>query len=300
MLYDVIIIGSGVAGLTAAFRCGRSKRNTLLFTGNLKGGILLKTDIIENFPSYPEGIKGNELMEKMITQAIKYDVKIIEAMVEKVNFENIIKKVWADGIMYESKSIIICTGSSHCKLNVIGEEKYDYNGVFYCYVCDGALYEDQHVVVVGGGDSALCGAEYLSKYCNKITLIHRRDIFRGSKIMIDRVMNNNKICILYNTIVKEIKGDGTNVTSLILSKDNNDFEIECDGICPCIGSYPNTEIFKNHVKMDECGYIDKETGVFGVFTAGDCSDPKYKQADIAAGEGSKASIDVEDFLLKMT
>ena len=296
MIYDVIIIGSGVAGLTAAFRCGRAKRNTLLFSGDLLGGVLLKTDVIENFPSYPEGIKGFELMDKMIQQAEKYGTEFIHSMVEKVDFSSKIKKVWSEDVLYESKSVIICTGSTHNKLNIQGESEYDCKGVFYCYVCDGAFYKDKDVIVVGGGDSAFGGAEYLTKYCNKVTLIHRNDKFRASEILKERVFNNPKINVITNTTIREIKGDNKNVKSVITDSKNGFNHIFCDGVCPCIGSYPNTSLFKGILNMDENGYILKDTGIEGVFTAGDCSDSKYKQADVAAGEGSKASIDVEDYL----
>lgn len=295
MIYDVIIIGSGMAGLTAAFRCGRSKRSVLLFSGDLLGGILLKTDIVENFPSYPEGILGSDLMDKMVKQAEKYGTHFVRSMVDQVDFTDKIKKVWSDGQCYEARSVAVCTGSSHNRLNIPGEEEFDYRGVVWCFVCDAALYEDQHVVVIGSGDSACGGADYFTKYCSKVTLAIRSNKFRASKIMVDRVLSNPKIEVLYNTTVEEILGDDE-IRSVAIKTNEQLRQIECNGVCPCIGSYPNTALFKGILNMDQDGYLLKDTGVAGIFTAGDCSDPKYKQADVAAGEGSKISIDIEDYL----
>lgn len=304
MLNKVIIIGSGCAGLTSAIYLGRADFKPLLFTGNLndKGGLLTKTHIVENFPGFNDGIEGYDLICNMTNQAEKYGAKIVDNEIVKVDFSKKPYVLYDDeNKEYKTETIIIATGSKPNKLNLPNEENLWSKGISSCAVCDGALYRNKKIVVVGGGDSALTEAEFLTKFSD-VTLIHRRDAFRGTAIMQKRILENKKITVLYNTVITEIIGDKKleNIKCKDLITDKI-FTLDVDGLFYGLGLQPNTSIFKNQIDMDDEGYIKHigsgtSTSKDGIFAAGDCVDKVYKQACTASGEGCKAAIDIDRYL----
>ncbi len=303
---DVVIIGSGCAGWTAALYTARANLKPLLLTGAQPGGLLTTTSIIENFPGFPEGIDGTELMMRMQKQAERFGTRTEYGVkITKVDFSGRPFKLWADDELIQSKTVIIAVGASHRHLGLKSEELLERQGVTYCATCDGALpmFRNQPLVVVGGGDSACEEATYLTHFGSKIYLVHRRNELRASKIMVDRVLNNPKIEPLWDTVVEDILDVKQNkVTGVVLRnlKTNTKKDVPAAGVFVAIGHVPSTEIFKGQIEMDADGYILCKTGTYtsvpGIFSSGDCVDRTYRQAVTAAGTGCAAAIDAERFL----
>ena len=304
MKRKVIIIGSGPAGLTAAIYSARANLSPLVFEGIQPGGQLTITTDVENYPGFPDGVMGPDMMDKFRKQAQRFGAECLFQTVEKVDMSKQPFLVWANGQKYESESIIISTGASARLLGLDAEKEFMGNGVSACATCDGFFYKDKKVVVVGGGDSAMEEATFLTKFASEVIIIHRRDEFRASKIMVERALKNPKISIKYNSIVKNIIGNkDSGVESIeiedIKSKTTSIFQ--CDGIFMAIGHIPNTKIFNNSLSLDENGYIktmpdSTHTNIAGVFACGDVQDSIYKQAVTAAGSGCMAALDAEKWL----
>ncbi len=301
MVENVIIIGGGPAGLSAAIYTAREGFNPLVIAGSLPGGQLLNTTIVENIPGFPEGIEGPEYINRLNQQATKFGARIINEDARDIDIKNKPFKVMTSSNTYEAKSIIIATGANPKKLGIPGEDKFTGRGVSTCATCDAAFFKNKNVVVVGGGDTAMEDADFLTRFANHVTIIHRRDSFRASKIMQERVFNNKKIDILWNTVVKEIKGD-TKVRSIIIEnlKTNETKEMSIDGVFVAIGYAPNTSFLIGKLELDEQGYIKVEddviTSIKGVFAAGDVADKFYRQATTAAAAGVKAALRVREYL----
>jgi len=299
--YDVIVIGSGPAGLTAAIYAGRALVKTLVIAGRLSGGQLMLTSGVENFPGFSEAVQGPQLMQAMRKQAERFCMKIIDDDVESVDFSHTPFKVTVGGEVHTSKAVVIATGSSAKWLGIPSETKLRGRGVSSCATCDGYFFRGKRVVVVGGGDTATEEALFLTKYATEVVILHRRDELRATKIMQRRVLSNQKIKLVWDSVVDEILGqqkvEGVKVRNL---KTGELSILQCDGVFVAIGFEPNTKIFANQIKMDEKGYIltkhGKQTSVEGVFVAGDVHDYKYRQAVTAAGEGCKAAMDALAYL----
>ena len=299
--YDVIVIGSGPAGLTAAIYTGRALLNTLVVGGRLSGGQLMLTSGIENFPGFAEGIQGPALMQEMRKQAERFGAKIIDDDTESVDFSQKPFQVKVAGKVYSSKAVIISTGSSAKWLGLPSELKLRGRGVSSCATCDGPFFRGKRVVVIGGGDTAVEEALFLTKFASEVNVIHRRDTLRASKIMQKRALANPKIKFVWNSVIEEIAGDqkveGVKVRNV---KTGAASIIPSDGVFVAIGFQPNTKIFENQIALDEKGYSitrnGTETSVSGIFVAGDVRDHKYRQAVTAAGEGCKAALDALAYL----
>lgn len=302
-----LIIGSGPAGYTAAIYAARAEMKPILYQGMQPGGQLTTTNEVENFPGYPDGVTGPEMMIQLEAQAKRFETDVRFGFIEKVDFSGDIHKAWVeDGTEIHADTIIIATGASAKYLGLESEQLYLKNGggVSACAVCDGFFYRGQETVIVGAGDSACEEAHYLSKLCTKVTMLVRRDEFRASKIMAERVKNTPNIEILFNTETKEVLGDGNVVSGVRVfnNQTNEEKEIPCTGFFVAIGHKPNTDIFKEYINMDETGYIKYEqpgttkTNVPGVFVAGDAADKNYRQAITAAGTGCMAALDAERYL----
>tara|TARA_S200000501_G_scaffold165545_1_gene156003 strand:- start:208 stop:1143 length:936 start_codon:yes stop_codon:yes gene_type:complete len=299
-----LIIGSGPAGYTAAIYAARANMSPVLYQGIQPGGQLTTTTDVENFPGYPQGISGPEMMIDLQKQSERFGTDIRNGWITKVDFTSVLK-LWVDDHELICESVIISTGASAKYLGLDSEKKYLElgGGVSACAVCDGFFYKNQDVVIVGGGDSACEEAHYLSKLCNKVTMLIRKDKFRASKIMQDRVKKTKNIETLFNTSTVEIKGDGQVVTSVLTKNNlNGDLnEIPATGFFVAIGHKPNTDVFKPFLKMDETGYIINKSGstmtnIEGVFVSGDAADHTYRQAITAAGTGCMAALDAEKYL----
>ena len=305
---NCLIIGSGPAGYTAAIYAARANMNPILYQGIQPGGQLTTTTDVENFPGYPKGISGPEMMIELQSQAERFGTDIRNGWITNVDFRNELK-LWVNNEHeLECKTVIISTGASAKYLGLKSEKKYLElgGGVSACAVCDGFFYKNQEVVIVGGGDSACEEAHYLSKLCSKVTMLVRKSQFRASKIMQDRVIKTANIEILYNTSTVEVKGDGQLVTSILIKNNLNNKlrEIPATGFFVAIGHKPNTEIFKPYINMDSTGYIINEQGstktnIKGVFVSGDAADHTYRQAITAAGTGCMAALDAERYLASM-
>ena len=304
MIRKVIIIGSGPAGLTAAIYSARANLSPLVFEGPQPGGQLTITTDVENYPGFPNGIMGPEMMDDFRKQAKRFGAECVFQMVEKVDFSKKPFSVWANGKEYRSESIIISTGASARLLGLESEKKLMGNGVSACATCDGFFYKDKKVVVVGGGDSAMEEATFLTKFASEVIIIHRRGEFRASKIMVERALKNSKISIKYNTVIKNIIGNKESGVESIEIEDVNSKKVsllKCDGVFMAIGHVPNTGIFNDSLDLDENGYIQTlpdstHTNIDGVFACGDVQDSVYKQAVTAAGSGCMAALDAEKWL----
>ena len=300
-MYDVIIIGSGSAGYTAAIYSCRAGRKTLLIAGSIPGGQLMLTSDVENFPGFPESIVGPELMEHMRKQAERFGPEIVYDDASDVDFKSRPLSVTVDKKTYEGKTVIISTGANAKWLGIPSETKFRGHGVSSCATCDGYFFKEKNVVVVGGGDTAMEEATFLANITKKVTVVHRRDKLRASQIMQERSLKNPKISFVWDSVVKEILGDNnvTGVTSKNL-KTGKEQLLKTDGVFVAIGYEPNTSIFKGQVDLDPKGYIithkETETNVPGVFAAGDVRDFRYRQAITAAADGCKAAMDADMFI----
>lgn len=305
--HKVIIIGSGPAGLTAAIYTSRANLSPIVFEGIQPGGQLTITTEVENFPGFENGIMGPELMDIMRKQAQRFGAESLYKEVTEVDFSKRPFTIKSENEIYTADAVIISTGASARLLNIESEKKYMGYGVSACATCDGFFFRNQKVIVVGGGDTAMEEANYLTRFASEVILVHRRDEFRASKIMIERTKNNSKIKFELNAVIKEVVGKDENgkkyVTGTILenTKDGSLKEISADGIFIAIGHKPNTELFKGQLDMDETGYLllqpgTTKTNVEGVFAAGDVADRVYRQAISAAGTGCMAALDAQRYL----
>ena len=300
---QLTIVGSGPAGLTAALYAARGNLNPLVIEGFPAGGQLTLTTDVENYPGFPDGIMGPELMDKFRDQAVRFGAEIVNGEVSKVDFNSKLNLVLDDNTEIETKSVIISTGASAKMLGLKEESLLLGKGVSTCATCDGFFFRDQIVTVVGGGDSAMEEALFLTKFAKKIFIIHRREIFRASQIMINRAKENPKIEFILNTEIKKINNpDENKVTSaeLFNKKTSETTELKTDAVFIAIGHIPNTQIFKNYIDLNENGYIltneGTKTNIPGVFACGDVQDWEYRQAVTAAGSGCMAAIDTERYL----
>lgn len=319
-MIDLAIIGSGPAGLTAAIYAARANLAPILFEGDQPGGQLTTTTEVENFPGFPKGVLGPEMMQIFKEQAEKFGTKVVNSTVTKVNFAPHysspqggegrgeggcrVFQIFCGDELFEARAIIISTGASAKKLGLENEKKLWGRGVSACATCDGFFFKDKIVAVVGGGDTAMEEANFLTRFAKKVYLVHRRGEFRASKIMQERVINNPKIEIIFNTEVKDILGvDVGHVTGISIRNLENSQEskIECDGVFVAIGHEPNTKIFVGQIDLDQKGYIvtqvgSTKTSIDGIFAAGDCADHIYRQAVVAAGTGCMAALDAQKYL----
>ncbi len=301
MARKLIIIGSGPAGYTAAIYAARALMNPLVIAGYNHGGQLMLTTLVENFPGFSKGILGPELMQEMRLQAENLGAEIIDRDATKVDFSSIPFKIWVEDEMYEAWAVIVATGARPKWLNVKGEKEFVGRGVSTCAPCDAPFFKNKNVIVVGGGDSAMEEALELSKHVNSVTVVHRRDELRASKILQERAFKNPKINFKWSHVVTEIVGDKT-VQGVYLKnlKTNDVYFFKCNGVFLAIGHEPNTEIFRGQLEMDEKGYIVARdftrTSVEGVFVAGEATDYKYRQAISAAGDGCKAALDAINYV----
>jgi len=300
---DVIIIGSGPAGLTAAIYSARARLDTLVIAGQEYGGQLMNTTLVENFPGFPEGVMGPELMMNMLKQAENQGAEFLYKYSEKVDLSSPVKSVVVEGETYEAPVVIIAVGSSPRRLGVPGEDTFYGKGVSTCATCDAAFYREKVVAVIGGGDSAAEEATFLTKFAKKVYLIHRRDELRASKAMQERVLSNEKIEVLWNTEVREIVGDQTvKKLNLYNNADKSEKKLDVDGMFLAIGHDPNSGSLSADIQLDERGFISvkegtkTETNIEGVFVCGDVHDSKYEQAITAAGMGCMAAMDAEKWL----
>ncbi len=304
MIYDVVVIGSGPAGLTAGIYTSRAKLNTIIFEGNQPGGQLTTTTAVENWPGNIS-IMGPDLMMQMRKQAEHCGCKLETSVVTKVDFEKQPFTIqFSENKEVKAHSVIIATGASHKKLGCDGEEKYWSKGVSVCATCDAPFFKDKHVVVIGGGNSAVAEAEHLSHIASKVTIIHILDRLTATDPIKDKVLANPKVEVFYNSSVKEFKGNENKLTSVVIEnqKSKELKEIIVDGAFIAIGMSPNTSIFKNQIELDKYGYIvlknHTTTSKDGVFAAGDVADYKYRQAITSAGTGCMAALDCQNFLSK--
>ncbi|MEA1986253.1 MAG: thioredoxin-disulfide reductase [Candidatus Marinimicrobia bacterium] len=307
-IHDVMIIGSGPAGYTAGIYTARAGLKPIVFQGMEPGGQLTTTTEVENYPGFEDGINGPEMMEIFQKQAKKFGTKTKFEMITKVDFSTKPFKLWSNDEEYLTYSVIIATGASARYLGLKSETKLKGHGVSACATCDGFFYRDKNIIVVGGGDSALEEALFLTKFGKKVTIIHRRDKFRGSKILADRCKNHKKIEIAWDSVVDEVLGEpdmtgviGANIRNV---KTDKITKIDCSGFFVAIGHVPNSAVFKEFIDIDDKGYIKTKnqstfTNVEGVFACGDVMDNYYQQAVTSAGSGAKAGIDAEKYLSEL-
>jgi thioredoxin reductase (NADPH) len=299
----VIVLGTGPAGYTAGVYMGRANLNPIILSGDVEGGQLTKTTDVENYPGFPEGIQGFDLMMKMKSQAERFGAEIKRDTITEVDFAKRPFVLKSDNETYEADSVVIATGAKPRTFGIESEEKYLNKGVSYCATCDGFFFKGKTVAVLGGGDTAVEEALYLTNFCKKVYLIHRRDALRAEKIQQQKLFDNDKIEIVWDSLVQAFVGDEERLSAIKIKNKNTDevSDIEVEGAFVAIGYVPNSQIFKGSLDIDELGYIkvkehSTETSVEGVFACGDVTEPNYKQAVIAAGTGAKASIEVEKFL----
>lgn len=299
--YDVIILGSGPAGLTAAVYTARAKLQTLVISGNLPGGQLMTTSDVENFPGFPNGIFGPELMMNMRQQAERFEATVMDDIATQVDFKHQPFRILTTDREFETDAVIAATGASPRKLGLKSEETFGGKGVSYCATCDGPFFKGEDLIVVGGGDSAVEEAIFLTKFAKNVQVVHRNDKLRASRILQERAFDNPKIKFLWNTTVADISGDKkVHAVTLQDTKSNETRKVDVGGIFIAIGHDPNTQVFKGQLDMDEAGYLKLQnhthTNVEGVFAAGDVHDHRYRQAVTAAGFGCMAALDVEKYL----
>ena len=300
-IYEVIIIGGGPAGLTAGLYTSRGRLSTLLIESALFGGQMTTTEMVENYPGFPQGVTGDELSRLMEEQAKRFGMETVTQEIVKVSSEEDVKVIQTHESTYRCKALIICTGTEYRKLRVPGEKEFAGKGVSYCATCDGAFFQDSKIVVVGGGDSALTEALFLTKFVKELAIIHRRDALRGTKIYQERAFANPKIKFLWNSIVQEIKGDSV-VRSIVVKnvKTGEIKEFETDGAFLFVGLTPRTQFLKGVVQMDEGGYVltneDGETSEKGIFSAGDCRKKLLRQIATAVGDGATAAFAAQKYL----
>ena len=301
---DVIILGSGPAGYTAALYTARANLKPLVFTGLQPGGQLTITTEVENYPGFEHGIQGPELMDIMRKQVARFGTELIDTMVEKVDLSQRPFKVWADGVEYQSRSLIVATGASALLLGIPSEDEFMGFGVSACATCDGFFYKEKRVIVVGGGDTAMEEANYLTRFCTEVIVVHRRDSLRASKIMQERALANPKIKFIWNSEIAEVTGEKNKRVTAVKLRDTKTgaiTEMAIDGVFVAIGHRPNTEFLGGQLPTDAKGYLvvkpgSSYTSVEGVFAAGDVHDQVYRQAVTAAGSGCMAAIDCERWL----
>jgi len=297
----VVIVGSGPAGLTAAIYSARANLEPLVLAGYAPGGQLMITSDVENYPGFPEGIQGPELMDLMRKQAERFGARIVDIDVERVDFSSRPLRLWAGGVEHVARAVIIASGASAIWLGQENETRLRGRGVSACATCDGFFFRDRRVVVVGGGDSALEEALFLTRFASQVVIVHRRDEFRASKIMRERALAHPKVQVRWNSVVADVLGDD-HVTGVRLRDPRTGVERdeETDGVFVAIGHRPNTEAFRDWLAVDEKGYLvvrdHTGTAIPGVFVAGDVHDHRYRQAVTAAGDGCRAAIDVERWL----
>jgi thioredoxin reductase (NADPH) len=295
----VLIVGSGPAGLTAAIYAARADLSPLMIEGFERGGQLMLTTDVENYPGFPDGIMGPELMEQFRKQAERFGTRIISSNVTNVDFSERPFKVWVDDDLFEAETVIISTGASARWLGIPGEEKLRGFGVSACATCDGFFFRDREIAVVGGGDSAMEEAVFLTKFASKVTIIHRRDEFRASKIMARRAIDHPKIEVMWDSVPEEVLGeDGVTGIRVRNVKTDETSDLAVEGVFIAIGHTPNTSVFADHIDLDAAEYIvttpgGTATSVPGVFAGGDVVDSVYRQAITAAGMGCQAAIDAE-------
>jgi len=302
-LHDVVIVGSGPAGLTAALYTARAGLKPVVIEGLLAGGQLMQTTEVENYPGFPEGIMGPELMEKFKQQAERFGTTFVAGDVTSLDLRKRPFLVKTEEETLEARALIFATGASPKTLGLPGEKEYAGHGVSYCATCDGFFFRNQEIVVVGGGDTAMEEANFLTRFGSRVTVVHRRDTFRASKIMAERLLANEKVRVLWDSAVTEIQGDGKKVTAVVVKNlDTGKSTVEsCAGFFVAIGHSPNTELVKHILPMTSEGYLKIEghssfTNIEGVFAAGDVHDHVYRQAVTAAGAGCRAAIDCERWL----
>lgn len=302
-IHDVVIVGSGPAGYTAAIYTARAGFKPVVVAGALAaGGALMNTTEVENFPGFPEGVLGPELMDNMRQQAEKFGADVRYEDAYTLQLEGDIKKITLEDETLLARSVILATGSEYRHMNVPGEEEFSGRGVSFCATCDGFFFRDKHVIVVGGGDSAMEEATFLTKFASKVTVVHRRDQLRASKAMADRALANEKIEFAWNSVVEEVLGDSA-VTGVRLRStvDDSTRVLDADGVFVAIGHLPRTAVVSGQVALDEAGYIlvnhpSTATNLPGVFACGDAVDHTYRQAITAAGSGCRAALDAQHWL----
>jgi thioredoxin reductase (NADPH) len=299
---ELIIIGGGPAGYTAALYAARANLEPLVIEGFQWGGQLMITSDVENYPGYPDGVMGPEMMAEFRRQAERFGTEFVTDDVTRVDFSGSPFRVWVDDTEYQSKAVVVATGASARWLGLPGEQHYQGRGVSACATCDGAFFRDKELIVVGGGDTAMEEATFLTRFATKVTLVHRRDEFRASPIMIDRARQSEKVEFITNAVVEDIHGDGkVEAVTLRDTETGRTWEYKVDGVFVAIGHDPNTKLFVDQLEHDEAGYLltkpgTTETNVPGVFAAGDVQDHTYRQAVTAAGSGCMAALDAERFL----
>ena len=305
MIENVIIIGSGPAGFTAALYAARANLKPLLFEGNQPGGQLTITTDVENYPGFVNGIMGPDLMNVFREQAKRFGTRALFENIDKVDFSTRPYKLWSGDKKYESNTVILATGASAKLLGLENEQKLMGHGVSACATCDGYFYKDKKVIVVGGGDSAAEEATFLTKFASEVVLVHRRDELRASKIMQDRVFQNPKISLLWNSSITDFMGDvesgGLKSVKVKNTLDGSISDLKCDGAFIAIGHKPNSSIFVDQIELDKSGYVITKsdstlTSIPGIFAAGDLQDTVYRQAITAAGSGCMAAMDAEKYL----
>ena len=301
---EVIVIGGGPAGYTAALYAARANLNPLVIEGFAWGGQLMITSDVENYPGYSDGVLGPEMMQDFRKQAERFGTEFITDDVTRIDFSERPFGVWVGDTEYRAESVIVATGANARQLGIESEKTLQGRGVSYCAVCDAAFFKDREVVVVGGGDSAMEEATFLAKFAPKVTIVHRRESFRASPIMVDRARSNDRIDFILDSVVEEVLGtENGSVTGVLVRnvKTGEESELKADGLFVAIGHDPNTALFRGQLDMDDAGYIitkgkSTETNIPGVFAAGDVQDHVYRQAVTAAGSGTMAALDAERWL----